>query len=455
VQQPARRPAEVFSLESEDDFWATVAQLRNAVAERMSRQRHEPGSDAERGAGLAVIDAVVREKSEELLQSVGEGWSRERQRALKKALHDAQFGLGRLQDLVDDTTIENIEVYGAQETIAIRTDGSQERVGPIARNENELRAMINDWATKQGKSFTPNRPRVRLALPGKARLTAVGYGHTVNGRTEVFIRLQRLRDITLAGLQQEGELDSLLADFLTAAVRARNTVVISGAGQGSGKSSLLRALALAGIPEHEKITTVETEFELYLDEYRSRVSAWQPITEAGEVEIDPADAIRDLLYDVQRSGADRVVVGEARGWEVMAMVRAMLSGNGSMTTIHADSAALVIEALVTLIAQYSNTSIEQARRTVAALVHLIVYLGVDIDPVTGKRFRYITEVLEVSHGDAGNEIATNQVFRPGPDGRAVPVGGVSDQLAADLRRGGFDPQLLSHYRGVGTWQERS
>lgn len=445
---------EVLTLTTDNDFWATVTELRSTVAERMTTQRFERGSAAERGAGIAVIDAVVRDASEKLMQAQGNGWPTARQRALKKALVDAHFGLGRLQALVDDPTVENIEVYGPHDTVAVRVDGSTEQVGSIARNETELRSMVNDWAAAQRRSFTANRPRVRLALPGKARLTAVGFGHTIDERTEIFIRMQRLRDVTIEGLQNEGEVDSVLKDFLTAAVRARNTVVISGAGQGSGKSSLLRALALAGIPHYEKITTVETEFELYLNEYRQRVSPWQPITEAGELDVDPEVAIRDLLYDVQRSGADRVIVGEARGWEVMAMVRAMLSGHGSMTTIHADNAALVIEALVTLIAQYSNATVEQARLIVARLVHLIVYIDVDIDPRTGRRFRYVTEVLEVTLGDAGQEVATNRVFKPGPDGRAVPVGGVSEQLEKDLRRGGFDPMTLIEYRDVGTWGPR-
>src|SRR5699024_2680932 len=158
----------------------------------------------------------------------------------------------------------------------------------------------------------------------------------------------------------------------------------------------------------------------------------------------------DLTGLSLRANADRVIVGEVRtADEIDALVRAMQSGNGILSTLHADSASDVIEVLTTLVgAQNGNVSL--ARRQVAQMVHLIVYLGVDIDPATGKRHRFVTEVLEVETGEQG-EPATQQVFAPGPDRRAVPTGVISDLLRRTLERTGYTSDDLIAYAGIGTW----
>jgi pilus assembly protein CpaF len=131
-------------------------------------------------------------------------------------------------------------------------------------------------------------------------------------------------------------------------------------------------------------------------------------------------------------------VGEVRGGEVMAMFKAMQSGAGSLSTTHAKDARDTIERLITcVLSVHANEA--YAARLVAQHVDLIVHLTGDPDPRTGQRRRVVAEVIEVDTGE-GHRPAVTDLFAPGGDGRAVPVGRPS--FLEELAHHGFDPLLL-------------
>lgn len=431
-------------------FWEQVSILRGLVADRIAKVADDfvPGSEDERGAGAHVIQEVVLDHSQGLL-SLGTGdWNTDEQRRLREALMAQQFGLGRLQAYVDDERVENIEVYSHKKVALIHTDGTVRWVGPIARSNAELREMISSLAIRHGSSFTPARPQLFLSLPGKVRLTAIGYGHVPDDETHVFLRMQRLRDVSLQRLVEVGEIDTVLRDFLSAAVIANKTIVVSGQGQGSGKTTMVKALALE-IPEFVHVVTVESDFELYLPEARPRTHQMRALPPSGE-DLNVIPTTADLTGASLRANADRIIAGEVRtADEIEALVRAMQGGNGTLTTLHADSAGKVLDVLTNLIGANSG-SVEFARREVAQLVHLVVYLGVDIDQRTGKRHRYVREVLEIEPGEGG-EPATQPIFKAGANRRAVPTGIISDTLRGQLAQIGYDANALVVHDGTGTW----
>lgn len=455
VEQPQldpepNRPTSTPAPREDDAFWAEVAELRGILADRMTKLALPQGSEDERIAGMGVITEVVRDHADGLLRTGMSQWDEGAQRDLRDALYAGHFGLGRLQPYVDDETVENIEVYSHTKVALIHTDGAVEWVGPIARSAEELREYIASLATRHGHAFTPARPQLFMSLPGKVRLTAAGFGHTPDDETHVFLRMQRLRDVNLDRLVAVAEIDTVLRDFLSAAVAANRTIVVSGQAQGSGKTTLVKALGQA-IPAYEHVVTIESDFELYLPESRPRTHQLRALPPAGE-DLTVIPTTGDLTGLSLRANADRVIVGEVRtAEEIDALVRAMQGGNGTLSTLHADSAADVIEVLTTLVGT-STGSVPFARRQVAQMVHLIVYLGVDIDPSTGRRYRYVREVLEVEPGENG-EPATQQIFAPGPDRRGVPTGIISDKLRDHLARVGYSGEDLLAYRGSGTWQE--
>ena len=428
-------------------FWAHVSQLRAVASPRLAEdltttQRRDPEETR------AIIEQVVRDHVSGLIRGEAEPWDEDYAREIKTALFDEFVGLGRLQPLIDHPEVENVAIYGHDKVLLKLASGERVYSEPVALNDEELLAYLQQLADRHGRSFAQGSPVLDLALPGRVRLHAT-HPHINQGIPIVNLRIHRHADADLAKLRELGELDYVLDQFLAAVVRARKSIVVSGRTQGSGKTTLLRALARA-IPTTEKVVTIETEFELYLheDSDHPEVSAFEAKPSTGEFTPDgrPSGEVTTelLAWASLRENADRVIVGEARSHaEVGALMDVMQHGGGSMATIHADNARTVISRLVDFVGQHTG-SYEAAARQVARLFHLIVYIGTDIG-ADGRKRRYVTEVLEVEWGENGEPIGT-PIFSPGPDRRAVPNN--TPSFIDDLVEVGFDRELLNHPAGL-------
>ncbi|MFD2027388.1 ATPase, T2SS/T4P/T4SS family [Promicromonospora aerolata] len=216
-------------------------------------------------------------------------------------------------------------------------------------------------------------------------------------------------------------------------------------------TTLLRALC-AGLDSWESIATIETDYELYLHlepEKHKRVVALRTREGSGEMNAT-GRRVGEIntnvnVYESLRHNISRVIVGEVRGPEIVSMFQAMQMGNGSLSTVHADGARDVVERLVGMAVQDSTLSETYAYRQVAQSVDLIVFLRVDAAG-DGRRHRYVSEVIEVTRGEAGNPVAITDVFEPGTNGRAVPK--TTPSFLADLEAVGFDANLLNYRDGL-------
>ncbi|MBE1877539.1 CpaF family protein [Myceligenerans pegani] len=438
----------------DSEFWRQVNSLRGEVSSRLTNAlaARELDEEEREALGQELIQQVVRDRTDAMLSGGQRPWTAEYQVEITRALFDALFRLGRLQPLIDTPDVENIEITGTQPVLMLMGDGRRVYTEPIADSDGELIDFLQFLAARDPaneRSFTRANPFLNLDLPGRVRLAAVGW---VVPSPRVTIRLQRLQSVDLDVLRGTGTVDAVLEQFLTAAVRARKSIVVSGQGQGSGKTTLLRALC-ASLSPWESVATIETDYELYLHlepEKHRRVVALRTREGSGEMntagrrvgEIDT----NINVYESLRHNISRVIVGEVRGPEIVSMFQAMQMGNGSLSTVHADGARDVVERLVGMAVQDSTLSETYAYRQVAQSIDLIVFLRVDIDPATGLRTRYVSEVIEVTRGEAGNPVAITDVFRPGPDGRAVPAH--TPSFLADLEAVGFDPNLLNFHEGL-------
>ena len=285
------------------------------------------------------------------------------------------FGLGLLQVFIDDVTVENIDVNGAETVFVTFANGDKLCFGPIAENDEELVAMVRSAAARFGLSerrFDSAQPELDLRLPDGSRLSAV---MAVTARPVIDIRRHRLSDHSLEDLVALGTLDDDLARMLAATVRAKRNILISGA-MNSGKTTLLRALA-AEISPTERIVTIEQALELGLDRQIER----HPDSVAMESRLANTEGVgaigmAQLVRRSLRMNASRVIVGEVLGDEVIPMLNAMSQGrSGSMATIHADDSTGVFRRLAAYAVQApERLPLEATNLLIAGAVHLVVHL---------------------------------------------------------------------------------
>jgi Flp pilus assembly CpaF family ATPase len=451
-------PADSNNVALDADFWRQVTALRQQVSTRLSDAlTQRPGLDeaASEELGRFHIQQVVRDHNDALQAEGRLPWSTSYEARMVKALFDAMFRLGRLQPLVERPDVENIEVYGHDRVLLILADGGREAVAPVAESDAELVEFLGFLASRDPdmeRSFNRANPALEMPLPGRARLAAINW---VASQPRVTIRIQQLQNVDLPMLRLTGELDYVLEEFLSAAVRARKSIVVSGQGQGSGKTTLLRAL-IAAMDPWESIGTIETDYELYIHdnpERHRRVLALQSRIGGGEITAAGTRAGERtpdrLIYDALRHNIERLIVGEVRGPEVLAMFQVMQAGNGSMSTVHADSARDVVERLVGLAVSDARFSETYAYRQVAQSIDLILYISTNVSSSDGRINRYISQVIEVTRGEAGNPVAITDVFAPDARGRAVPT--TAPTFMDDLIKAGFDRTLFTYRAGL--WDE--
>ena len=444
--------------------WAQVRAFRQQAAELLTAQLRDRAGLEEttrREIGRALIVTMLRDHADALLARGAPAPTPAQEHALAGAIFDALFGLGRLQPLVDDPDVENIEITGCDQVHLVYADGRVQPGPAIADSDEELIETLAFLAARSGgssgsgeRAFTPANPILDLTLHGGARLAARAW---ITPRPTVVIRRHRLSDVDLSDLRRLGMVDEALAQFLAAAVRAGKTIVVSGA-QGAGKTTLVRALC-AEMDPWERIGTIETEYELHLhqlSERHRRVVAHEARPGTGERTTDGRAAgeitLDDLLYASLRLNLSRIIVGEVRGREVIPMFKAMQAGAGSLSTTHAHDARAAIERLVTCALEAGPHVTQQyAYLQIASHIDLIVHIGTRTDTadhtaVGGRKHRYVSEVIEVARGEGGRPAITD-VFVPGPDGRAVPR--TRPSFLLELQRAGFDPAWLD--QTGGTW----
>jgi Flp pilus assembly CpaF family ATPase len=432
---------------------ASVAELRSEVLAGLTERERivaadghslRPGDEQALGRQL-IVEAMDRRAR----AAIGAGRSvlpGDEEDELSRAVFDALFGLDRLQRLLDDPAIENINADGCDVVWVRYADGGHERVEPIADSDDEMIEMLRTIGARTGigeRRFDLGSPRLSLQLPDGSRLFAV---MAVTARPALSIRRHRYLRVTPDDLVEMGTLDTALRSFCRAAMLAKRSCIICG-GVGAGKTTLLRAMA-ADIPPHERLITIEDSLELGLDRFPDlhpdvvALEAREPNLE-GEGGVSLAELVRWAL----RMSPDRVIVGEARGEEVLALLNAMSQGNdGSMATLHASSSKGAFSKLATYAIQApERLPLEATNLLVANAVDFVIHLT-----QIGNQ-RVVASVREVVDAE-GPMVISNEVFRPGPDGRAVPGAPFRSETLEQLVAVGFEPDLLE--RPDGWWSDR-
>jgi Flp pilus assembly CpaF family ATPase len=422
-----------------------VKRLRQEVGDRLAQQRRldaasglpQMSGEDERQYARALISQVLDEFARGEITAGRRPPNAEEEEALAAGVHAALFGVGRMQPLLEDPEIENIDINGCDRVFIGYADGREAMGEPVADSDDELVELIQVLAAYSGLSSRPfdsANPQLDLRLPDGSRLSAV---MDVTTRPALSIRRARLGKVFLSDLIGNGTFSPELGQFFQAAVSARKNIMIAGA-TNAGKTTLLRAIANEIAPG-ERLITVERALELGLDQFpelHPNVIALEqrlPNSE-GQGAISMAELVRRSL----RMNPSRVIVGEVLGDEIVTMLNAMTQGNdGSLSTIHANSSMEVFNRIATYAIQSAERlPIEATHMLIAGAIDFVVFIEKRNDYVHGGRLRrYVASVREVTGCDG--RVLSSEVFAPGRDGAAVPHAPIAchEELAAH----GYDP----------------
>ena len=289
----------------------------------------------------------------------------ERERLIDEVL-DETFGLGPLEVLLKDPTIDDILINGPK-SIYVERRGKMEKTSVVFRNNNHLLQIIDRIISKVGRRVDETCPMVDARMPDGSRFNAIISPLALDGAC-VSIRRFGAHPLKLEDLLNYKAFTPEMVMLLEGAIKARLNILVSG-GTGSGKTTLLNTLS-SFIPNTERIVTLEDAAELQLQQDHVVRLETRPANIEGRGAINATDLVRNAL----RMRPERIVIGECRGGEALDMLQAMNTGHeGSLTTLHANTPRDAIARLETMIMMSGfELPLKAMRAQIAAAVDLVV-----------------------------------------------------------------------------------
>ncbi|MGB9345713.1 MAG: ATPase, T2SS/T4P/T4SS family, partial [Ilumatobacteraceae bacterium] len=444
-----------------DEARATVALVTERVAGRLIEAIEH---DDSRGADRRGVALAADERRQQLLIGawIGEEittLTEERlQRGLRPLTLDVEqrvradvvaelTGAGPLEPYLSDPMVEEIDVNGPDSTWVTYTDGRKVDVGALWASADELTAFQKRMAlrmtgTGEGRLDTSS-PMLTLQSRDGSRIVMVlgGAGeHGVSTHPRLAIRRFVVRQVGLAGLADLGLFPHSLVEPLRALVRCGFTILVSGP-PGAGKTTLLTEL-LGEVSPLERIITVEKNLlELRLEDDPRHPDAPALFTRQANAEGEGEITTRQLVELTRRLNPDRVVVGELVEDEALDMLDvASMCKRGSLATIHAHTADIVLQRLAYYVSK-SNSSLPEfavwslIAQTVDFVVHIdLVRNAVDDQPPV----RRVTSIIEVGGlGEAGGVSSTEVWALDEYDDELAQVAPLSQRHLTRLRLAGY------------------
>jgi len=317
---------------------------------------------------------------------------------IQRQIEDEVLGLGPLEPLLSDPTISDILVNGSGQ-VYLERKGKLERSSIRFHDDAHLMNIIDRIVSAVGRRVDESAPMVDARLKDGSRVNVIIPPLAIDGPV-LSIRRFAVESLMPKDLIGFGTLTLEAMEVLEAMVHARLNIVISG-GTGSGKTTLLNVLS-GFVPENERIITIEDSAELQLRQPHVVRLETRPANIEGRGQVTQRDLVRNSL----RMRPDRIVVGEVRGAEALDMLQAMNTGHdGSLTTIHANSARDALSRIETMVAMSGvQLPIRALRAQISSAISAVVHTERQED---GKR-RLIS--LQEINGMEGDTITMTEIF---------------------------------------------
>ena len=356
-----------------EQFQKLKQQLQETVRQRMDMSSEL--SDAQIGE---IIDSVIMEKSREVYMSAVTKLT------LRQELFNAIRRLDLLQELIDDKTVTEIMVNGA-DAIFYEREGRIYTWDRHFESREKLEDVIQQIVSRSNRQVNESIPIVDARLKDGSRVNVVLDPVALNGPI-LTIRKFPEEAITMEDLIRWESISQEAAEYLKVLVKAGYNIFISGA-TSTGKTTFLNVLA-DYIPKTERVITIEDSAELQIHGIENLV----------RMEVRQADGdgvsnvtLRDLIRTSLRMRPDRIIVGEVRGEEALDMIQSMNTGHdGSLSTGHANSPQDMLSRLETMALFASDIPIQAIRKQIASSIDIIVQLERLRD-----RSRRVTAIVEV------------------------------------------------------------
>jgi pilus assembly protein CpaF len=410
---------------NESAFEKLKSDLHRVLISKLDLERLSAVNGTEaRQAVVTLIQEILT--SERILLN-----SEERER-LQEGLLNEVFGLGPLEPYLKDPSISDILV-NRKDQAYIERGGVLEKADLRFRDDQHLLQIIDRIVGQVGRRVDEASPMVDARLPDGSRVNAIIPPLALDGPA-LSIRRFGTAPITAQKMLELKTLTQEMLDVLSAAVRARISIMISG-GTGAGKTTFLNMLS-SFIPSSERLITIEDAAELQLQQENVvRLETRPP-----NVEGKGAIYQRQLLINSLRMRPDRIIIGEVRGDEAFDMLQAMNTGHeGSMTTIHANSCRDALARLESMVAMAGFNIPERAiRQQIASAIGLVVQIARLSDG--SRRVVSISEITGIDE----DVICMQEIFT------FVRKGiGVNGRIVGAFQPLGIQPRFLERLRVCG------
>jgi pilus assembly protein CpaF len=412
--------------------------------ERAVQQRAKDISlDMSSADGAAKLRALIRDEVAR--------WADDHKRGLRPvALADPEavaeraernlIGYGPLAPLLEDDDVWEIMVNGPDAVFVKRHRGASGYHDEVFHDdEHVVRTLtkILDDASGSHRKLDSAEGLQDAQLDTGARLHVV---HGDVGRDgHVLVNIRKFTGVSFRSLDELVEremLDHHVASFLRACVRARLSIVFSGA-PGSGKTTLLSCCA-AELDPSLRVVVAEEVFETDV-----------PLPNVAHMQTRPARSdrkevdLRRLVAGFLRMAPDIAIVGEVRDREALPLMLTLSSGVKGFTTIHAGSARQALTRL-RFICQLAETSSDLSMAALNSLVSEAVDLVVHTARA-GDRV-LVTEVVAVEELQTARDstaFTTTELFRrEHPRAPLAWTGNLPGRAARPLEAAGYDVRRL-------------